>query len=320
MKAWIINDIGQSPVLQRVDLNEVKDSEVVLSVMASAINHRDIWITKGLYPDIKTGIVLGSDACGTYDGKTYIINPGLDWGSDQAVQSRDFNVLGMPINGTFAEQIVINKKYLYPKPLHLNAEEAAALPLAGVTAYRALMIKTKPQKGEKVLVSGIGGGVALFAMQFAIACGCEVFVTSSSDQKLEKALQLGAISGYNYSNPDWAKQLMADHGGVDIVIDGACGNGFNNLVKICNPGARIAFYGGSAGKIDGLNPQLIFWRQITISGTTMGSDQDFFDMLAFINKHKIVPVIDEVIDFENISKGFNKMASGSQFGKIVFKH
>lgn len=320
MLAYIIKEINQPPCKTELPIPNPNEQEALIRISASALNHRDVWITKGQYPGIKLGSIMGADACGTWEGKEYIINPGLNWGENESYQSLDFKVLGVPDDGTFAEYICTNKKYLHPKPSFLSVEEAAALPLSGVTAYRALVTKTKPQVGEKVLISGIGGGVALFAMQFAIALGCEVYVTSGSEEKIEKAITLGAKAGYLYKEQDWTKKLMSDIGGVDIIVDSAGGASFNNLVKVCNPGARITFYGGSLGKIDGLNPQLVFWRQLSIFGSTMGSELDFVNMLTLVDEHKIKPVIDEVFSFDDLPLGFEKMKAGKQFGKIVFKH
>lgn len=320
MKAYTFEKINLIPVLSDVTTPVLLENQVKLKILTSSLNHRDIWITKGLYPNIRYGAVMGADGCGIADDREYIINPGLNWGNNEAYQGHSFRVLGVPDDGTFAEYMVIDRKYLYPKPQHLTCEQAAGLPLAGVTAYRALFKRTKLNSGEKVLISGIGGGVALFVLQFAVAMGCEVYVTSGSELKIAAAISIGAKAGYLYHDPDWSKKLLSDIKGVDVVIDGACGNGFNKLVKICNPGARICFYGGTEGKIDGLNPQAIFWKHISILGSTMGSDADFSDMIDFVNHHKIVPVIDSVFPFSELSDGFEKLAKGLQFGKIVFRH
>ena len=320
MRAFTIQNFHELPTFSDINIPMVKDNHILIKLMASSLNHRDIWITKGMYPNIRLGAVMGADGCGISDGREYIINPGLDWGSSESCQSSAFRVLGVPDDGTFADYVSIERKYILPKPAHLSSAQAAALPLAGVTAFRALIKRAQLKKGEKVLVSGIGGGVALFALQFALAMECEVYVTSGSDLKIAEAISLGAKAGYIYHDPDWPKKLMSDAGGVNVIIDGACGQGFNQLLKVCLPGARISFYGGTAGKIDGLNPQLVFWRQISILGTTMGSDADFIEMIDFVSSHKIVPVIDTILPFEDIPDGFRKLESGAQFGKIVFQH
>lgn len=318
-KGWLLSE-DKSELLFYSFENQNFNKNPSYTVVSSALNHRDLWITKGKYPSIKAGVVLGSDGCIIYDDLYYILNPSLNWGGDQKVQSLAYTVLGMPTFGTFATEIAIDSSQLTPKPPHLDVFQAAALPLAGLTAYRALIVKCMPLAGEKVLISGIGGGVALFSLQFALALGCEVYVTSSSGQKLDKAIKLGAKKGYNYMDSTWTKQLMADIGGVDIVIDSAGGESFNDLVKVTNPGGRIAFYGGSNGLINGLNPQTIFWRQISLYGSTMGSDADFIAMIDFVNRYQIVPVVDEILPLSALKHGLEKMNNKEQFGKIVFEH
>jgi NADPH:quinone reductase-like Zn-dependent oxidoreductase len=320
MKAFVLNKLNEFPVCEVRRFPVLKENEIYLKINGSALNHRDLWISQGMYPGIKLGTVLGSDGCGISGDVKYIINPGINWGTNENCQSNEFSVLGMPEDGTFAEYIAIDTKYLYPQPQHLSDEEAASLPLAGVTAFRALMKRAGLNKQDKVLVTGIGGGVAIFALQFAVASGCEVIVTSGSDFKIAEAIGLGAKAGYIYHDPEWSKKLIKDEGGVDVIIDGACGTGFAHLVKACHPGARIVFYGGTAGKIDGLIPQHVFWKQITIMGSTMGSAADFADMLAFVSHHKIKPVIDSVFPLDQLADGFRRMQSGQQFGKIVFSH
>ncbi|MCZ2099950.1 MAG: zinc-binding dehydrogenase [Chitinophagales bacterium] len=321
MKACIIQQIHQPPILTDKPIPTLSENEALISIKASALNHRDVYITQGLYPGIKLGATMGADGSGTdTQGRQVVINPGLDWGSNQAYQAKSFRVLGVPDEGTFADFIAINKKYVYPMPEHLTFLEAAALPLAGLTAYRSVFKRAHLQAGDKVLISGVGGGVALFALQFALAIGCQVAVTSSSEQKLEKALSLGAHYGYSYKDETWTKKIIADMQGVDVVVDSAGGPGFINFIRIANPGGRIVFYGGTHGNIDGVNPQQIFWKQLSILGSTMGSDEDFSDMLDFVNQHKIKPVISNVFGFTDIVSGFDVMKQGSQMGKIVFDH
>ena len=317
MKALILDKVG-SPV-RFVDVDKPIESKghSIVHLKASALNHRDVWITKGMYPGIKEGIVLGSDGVGETQGRNVIINPGLFWGTDQNVQSDRFEVLGMPRHGTFAEYISIPDAYIYDQPDHLTLEESAALPLAGLTAYRVLLSRCGAKPGDKVLVTGAGGGVAQFVLQFAIALGCEVYVTSGSEDKIAKAITLGAKAGYNYKDEKWYKNVETE---FDVIIDSAGGDGFQNLIKICKPGARIGFYGASLGKFQNLNPQILFWRQISILGSTMGSDQDFRAMLAFVSTHKIKPVIDKTYPLKDGNLAFERMNAGDQFGKIVLTH
>jgi len=317
MKSLTLLEIGKPPSFIDSPEPTLLDDQVLVELKASALNHRDVWITKGMYPGIITPIILGSDGAGLVDGKEVIINPGINWGSNEAVQSDDFEVLGLPQNGTFAERIAIEKKYVYDKPAHLSTSEAAALPLAGLTAYRVLFSRCKLRPGEKVLVTGAGGGVALMAIQFAIATGAEVYVTSGSDEKIAKVIDLGVKKGFNYKDEAWYKQVDLP---FDVIIDSAGGDSFQHLVKLCAPGGRIGFYGATLGKYNNLNPQILFWRQVSILGSTMGSDADFRDMLKFIDTHKIRPVVDSVYPLRDGAKAFARMEAGKQFGKLVLEH
>ena len=300
-------DIASDPkgILQRVD------------IQAAALNHRDVWIAKGQYAGIKYPMVLGSDGCGTtQEGAAVLLNPGTNWGADVMVQSKSYEILGLPNFGTFSEVCYVSPQQIVRKPPHLSVIEAAALPLAGVTAYRALFRRAGIEKKDRVLISGVGGGVALFALQFAVAAGAEVHVTSGTDFKIERALAMGATSGKNYKDSNWAKAFQSEIGGFDLIVDSAAGEGFSNLVKLANPGGRIVFYGGGTGNIT-LNPQIVFWKQLSIYGSTMGNDMDFAEMLQFVELHRIVPVVDDVFEMKDFRFAFEKMQAGQQFGKIV---
>ena len=181
------------------------------------------------------------------------------------------------------------------------------------------MTRACAKTGDTVIVTGAGGGVALFAVQFAVAHGCRVFVTSSSDEKIAFAKTLGAEGGVRYTEPDWDKQLKSLTGGVDAVVDGAGGEGFARLSKLMKPGGRMAFYGGTAGKIPGLSPQVLFWRQVTIAGSTMGSPREFGAMLNFVTEHEIRPVVDSVRPLEELGDALDRMKGGKQRGKLVLK-
>jgi zinc-binding alcohol dehydrogenase/oxidoreductase len=223
----------------------------------------------------------------------------------------------LPADGTLAEYVKVDAGYLHPKPVYLTWEQAAAIPLGALTTYRALFTKGRAKKGDKVLVTGCGGGTGTFAVQFAVAAGCQVFVTSGSGEKLERARQLGASAGVNYKAQDWAEQLLQLSGGFDVIIDSALGDGFAKLPDLCRPGGRIVIFGGTAGNIPQLNGRKIFWRQLQILGTMMGNEDDFKGMLQLVNEHKIIPVIDEVFPLSKANEAVAKMAGHSQFGKIV---
>lgn len=284
MKALVLEELKSPLVYQEVESPIADLGKRIVHLKAAALNRRDWWITQGQYSKIQLPVILGSDGAGADDaGNAVVLYPALEWGDNPAAQGKDFRILGLPDNGTFAEQISVPADNLVPMPSHLNWEQAAALPLAGLTAYRTLFTRCGLKPGERVLITGIGGGVALMAMQFAIAAGAEVFVTSGSDEKIEQAVLLGAGGGANYRQDSWDKDLKATVGGFDVVVDSAGGDGFTLLPGLCNPGARIGVYGGSLGKINGLSPQILYWKQISILGSTMGTREEFSQMLDFVS-------------------------------------
>ncbi|MCO5947404.1 alcohol dehydrogenase catalytic domain-containing protein [Mucilaginibacter flavidus] len=219
MKAIVLEAADKAVIYKEVDKPTLAPGEALVQIKAAALNRRDYWITIGKYAGIKYPTILGSDGAGIVAevgsdtdkhliGQEVIINPGDGWGDDPNFQSDNFKILGLPDDGTLAEYVKVQAKYLHAKPPHLTWEQAAALPLAGVTVYRALFTKGKLQKGQKVLVTGVGGGTGTTALQFAHAAGCPVFVTSGSGEKIERAKKLGAAAGVNYKAQDWAEQLQ----------------------------------------------------------------------------------------------------------------
>ncbi len=319
MKALTFDGISDYPYLTHLE-DYGTDEQVMVDLTASALNHRDLWILKGMYADLTPGSVMGADGLGLVGDSEVIIYPAIDWGQNERIFGPKFRALGMPDHGTFADRIYTDKKYIFDKPNHLTTAEAAALPLAGLTAYRALFTKGDAKVGDNVLITGIGGGVALMAMSMAVALGCNVYVTSGDQDKIDKAISLGAKGGVSYKEDRWHKSLQKIVEGFDVIVDGAAGPDFNNNLSVCNPGANIVVYGGTAGKINNVSPQLLFWKQVSICGSTMGSLGDFSDMLDFISKYKVTPVVDKVYDFEAYMQAFDRLASGNQFGKVVLNH
>lgn len=328
MKAMVLEADDKPLVLKEVEKPVLQADEVLVQIKAAALNRRDYWITVGKYAGIKYPSIIGSDGAGivaevgsdankVWLNKEVVINPCHNWGNHDEYQNRDFTILGLPENGTFAEYVKVKAEYLYPKPPHLSWEQAAALPLAGLTTFRALFTKAKAKKGDKVLITGVGGGTGVFSLQWAVAAGCKVFVTSGSGDKIQRAKDLGASAGVCYKAQDWAQELQHLTGGFDVIIDSALGNGFDKLLDISNPGGRIVFFGGTAGNIPALNGRKIFWKQLQILGTTMGSPDDFKAMIDFVNKHRITPIIDEVFPLAQAQKAIDKMENSSQFGKLV---
>ncbi|MBK6931420.1 MAG: zinc-binding dehydrogenase [Saprospirales bacterium] len=319
MKALVLQQLHHPLVLQETAQPRPARGEALVRLKAAALNRRDWWITQGQYSQIQLPVILGSDGAGEYQGKPVVLYPAGAWGNDPRVQGKDFRILGLPENGTFAEWIVVRKQHVVPKPGHLSWEQAAALPLAGLTAYRVLFSRCRLRPGERVLITGIGGGVALMTLQFALAAGAEVYVTSGSEVKIQKALEIGAKGGANYREADWGNRLKAQSGNFDVVIDSAGGDGFAALMGLCNPAARIGVYGGTLGKINGLSPQILYWKQLSILGSTMGTLSEFKRMLGFVCQHRIVPAVDAVFPLAEGNEAMQRLAGSEQFGKVVLK-
>lgn len=313
-----------------INLSPLRTEEARIRIYAAALNHRDQWCREGKYPKLQDGVILGSDGAGVVEavgdevdsswvGKEVIVNPALNWGDNPKAQGHDFKILGMPDHGTFAEYLHIDADRLYSKPVHLDFESAAALPLAGLTAYRAVAYHGNVKKRIKVLVTGFGGGVSQMATQFALAMGAEVYVNSSEGHKIDKAVEIGVTSGFNYKQSSWTKEALDMTGGFDLIVDSAMGDTFTDLVEVIRPGGSIVLYGATLGNPSQINARKIFWNQITIQGSTMGSDQDFSDMLDLVNRERIMPLVDSVTPLENSLEAFRKMAEGRQMGKLVLK-
>ena len=331
MKAiQLIDGVEDKIELSDVPKPEPQSGEVLVRIKAAALNRRDQWIRQGMYPGIRFGSVLGSDGAGVVEAlgdgtnpkwldKEVLINPNVNWGEEPAHQATDYRVLGMPDHGTLAEYICVHADKLHEKPALLNWEQAAALPLGGLTAYRATFHHGQVKAGDKVLISGIGGGVAQFAFQFALATQAEVYVTSGNEQKLRTAKEMGASGAFNYRNEGWQKALFKDSGGFDCVIDSAGGDQINDFIRMMRPAGRIVFYGATNGTPQKLDLFRMFWNQITLQGSTMGNDQEFVDMISFVEQHQIKPIIDSVRPIDEAISAFNDMRDGRQFGKLVIK-
>ena len=328
MQAMILNGINQPLTLQEAPDPQPGEQEVIVKLAAAALNHRDVWIQMGQYAGLRFPIILGSDGAGivtevgtgvdkSWLGQAVIINPGTNWGDDPRAQARQYKILGLPDDGTFAQFVKAPAANLLVKPSHLSFEAAATLPLGGLTAFRALFTRTQLQPNERVLITGVGGGVAVLAFQFAVACGAQVYVTSGSDEKIERARQLGALGGANYRQVDWDKQLRTQAGGFDVIVDSAGGDGFNRLLDLAVPGGRITTYGATLGLPKDMDLRRIFWKQLSLIGSTMGTQVDFAAMVKFVEDKKLEPVIDQVFPLVQAEAAMQRMHAAEQFGKIV---
>ncbi|RIV22474.1 alcohol dehydrogenase [Fibrisoma montanum] len=326
MKAIVLE--GQGKPLQLVDLPTPTPAtgQVQVQLKAAALNRRDWWLQQGAsrQPSVPgsdgTGIItaVGEGVSPDRIGKEVVILPSLYWGDNPLAQSADFQILGIPSQGTFAEYIVVPAENVYDKPTYLSFAETAALPLAALTGYRALFTQGNLKPGQNVLLTGIGGGVALFMLQIANQIGANVYVTSGSAEKLERAKQYGARGGVNYHDADWVDQLKAASGnGFDLIVDSAAGNGFADLVKLAKIGGRIVFFGATRGNLPELVPNALYSKQLALIGTMMGSPDEFAAVLTFYEQHQLRPVIDDALPLAEADQAIRKMTTSEQFGKIV---
>lgn len=329
MKALILHGVNEL-VHDDVPMPHAGAGEVVVHLRAAALNHRDVWIKNGQYAGLRFPVIPGSDGAGvvvdvgpgvdaSWMDREVIINPSLDWGHDPRGQEPRFNILGLPKDGTFAEFVHVSASQLAPKPSHLSWSEAAALPLAGLTAFRAVFSRAHLKAHEKILITGIGAGTAIFALQFAVAAGAVPCVTSSSDEKLRRAHELGSKAGALYTRTGWAKEFGEHHGPFDVIVDSAGGSGFNDLLDLAATGGRLVFFGATRGNPADLPLRKIFWRQLNLLGSTMGSPTDFQLMTAYCTRHAIHPVVSEEFDLKDGLAAFARMEQGAQFGKIVLR-
>jgi zinc-binding alcohol dehydrogenase/oxidoreductase len=319
--------------VDQVDDPKPAPGEILIKIARAAFNRRDVFISQGLYPGIQVPCIPGSDGVGTVAahgegvsgpavGTRVVIDPTLNWGDNERIWRRDAQVLGMPRQGTMAEYIAVPAGNVHPAPASLSDDEAAAIPLGGVTAYRALVSRGGCTKDDVVLLPGIGGGVQTFALLFAKKIGAKVIVTSSSDDKLERAKRLGADVGINYKTTErWEKEAGAIDGGPSLVVDAVGGDTFAKALTAARYGARIVTYGGTTGDAK-IRPYSVFWKQLDIMGSSMGSPKDFAAMLAMWDPstssgQAIKPVVDSTFPMDDIVAAAKKVDGGDQFGKVV---
>jgi NADPH:quinone reductase-like Zn-dependent oxidoreductase len=328
MRALVLTEPGKIEI-KEMPKPLLSTGKALVKIKAAALNRRDDWIREGKYPNIRYGGILGSDGAGVVEvvfddvhkewvGKEVVINPNIDWGADLDTQSTKYTILGMPVSGTFAEYVTVGVDRLHHKPFHLDFLQAAALPLGGLTAFRALFRKGGLRAGQNVLISGFGGGVAQFAFLFAKAAGANVYISSGSDEKIEKAMKLGAKGAYNYKKSNF-DDLWKTKGGFDLVIDSAGGDQLNNFIKMLRPQGKIVFYGATNGLPAKIDLYRMFWNQLSLIGTTMGNDNEFSEMLAFVSQHQIRPIVDSIRPFAKIAESFPDITKANKVGKIVFQ-
>jgi zinc-binding alcohol dehydrogenase/oxidoreductase len=306
-------------VFEQVTDPEPAAGEVVVELRAAAVNRRDTAVRRGAYGDFPLPLTPGSDGAGIRrdTGEEVVIHPALRWGDREDTSGPEFGILGGPEDGTYAELVKIPAENVYPKPANLSWEEAATLAVAGLTAYRALFTRAGLAQGETVLVLGAGSGVATFAVPLATQAGARVLVTSSSAEKIERARELGASGGVDYTDGDWpeaVRELAGD--GVDVVLD-SVGTTWNDSLRCLRAGGRAVVMGATAGGQSELDVRPFYLRHLSLLGTTLGSPRDFQRFLEIVAEASWRPVIDSVLPLAEAAAAHERMEAGEHFGKLV---
>jgi zinc-binding alcohol dehydrogenase/oxidoreductase len=305
-----------------------RSGHVLIRLRAAALNHRDLWACRGWKEGTKPG-VLGSDGAGLVVelgagvsdlpvGAEVVINPSLHWPAHQPFPGPEFEILGRPTDGTLAEAVVVPRANVFRKPAHLSFEEAAALPLSALTAWRALVTVGRLSPGETVLVPGAGGGTAAACVQLAHALGAHVIATSRDAAKREKLKRLGAGLALD-SAAHFAEEVRKATGGAgaNLVIESVGRPTWGESIDALGRGGRLVIYGSTGGDVVEFNlvPFFLSWQSAL--GTTMGNAGEFAAMLAFVERHRLVPPVDRVFPFDQAPEALRHLNRSEQFGKVV---
>jgi zinc-binding alcohol dehydrogenase/oxidoreductase len=322
VKAVRIHEDGGPEVLRYEDVPEPPPGpgEVLVRLAAASLNHLDIWIRQGL-PSVPKPRILGADGAGTVEavgdgvegvaaGQAVVLNPGLDDGA---------HIIGEHCDGTHAELVVVPAEYVVPKPEHLDFVEAAAFPLVYETAYRMLVTRAGLSEGEWVLAWGVGSGVGSAAFLIAKALGARVVVTSGSDAKLEQALALGADAAVNHATGDVAKgvkEITGGHG-IDVVVEHVGEATWKTSLSVAAPHGRIAVCGATSGPNPPAGLNRIWWKHLSVLGSTMATRKDFAGLLELIERTKLRPIVDRSFPLADAAEAHSYLESASQFGKVM---
>ncbi len=341
MKAVAIRSHGGPEVVNLEDLPDPQPGpgQVVVAVKAAALNHLDIWVRIG-WPGLKLAFphVLGSDVAGVVEavgpgvdgvkaGDAVVVNPSLGCGrcerclSGQENLCRRFSILGEHVSGGQAERLAIPARNVMPKPSRLSFEEAAAVPLTFMTAWHALIARAQLRLGETVLVHAAGSGVGVAAVQIAKLVGARVIATAGSDAKLEKAKALGADEVVNYETQDFVQEVkrLTDKKGVEVVFEHVGKKTWEKSLLAAGIGGRIVTVGATTGYDPLTDLRHVFFRQLSILGSTMGTGGELLEVLKFVGEGKLRPVVDRVLPLADARKGQALLSERAQFGKIVLK-
>ncbi|TML71193.1 MAG: zinc-binding dehydrogenase [Actinobacteria bacterium] len=293
------------------------EGEALVELRCAGLNRRDSYVAAGTYP-FPLPLIAGSDGAGVRrdTGEEVVVYPGFGWPRGASFPPAPIAILGGPRDGTFAELAALPVDNLYPKPARFSWEEAAGFPLAALTAFRALFTRARLQPNETVLVLGAGSGVSSFAIQLASQAMARVIVTSSSDEKIDRAKALGAEWGVNYATtPDWPATVK-ERGGVDVVID-AIGSTWQQSLDCVRLGGRVVVFGATGGTDVALQVRPFYFEQRSLLGSMLGGPDDMSGLMRMVGDGSWCPVIDSVRPLEEAAAAMARMVSGEQFGKLV---
>jgi NADPH:quinone reductase-like Zn-dependent oxidoreductase len=321
MQAILLDRHGPPDVLRVQDAPDPQPApgETVVELRAIAVNRRDTLLRSGATPDYQLPLpfVLGSDGAGIRrdTGEEVLILPSLHWGGDEATAGPDFEILGGPSDGTYAELVAVPIENLYPRPASLSWEAAAALPLASLTAHRALFAVGRLRLDERLVLLGTGA-VSIAALQLAVAVGARVAITSSSAEKLAWAREAGAECTVDYRDERWVDEIGEAFGPADVVLD-AVGPTWPQSIQLLGPGGRLVACGGTAGGETSLDVRTVYLQQKQILGTKMGSPADFEALLDLVAEFDLQPLIDSVRPLSEAASAHDRIEAGTHFGKLV---
>jgi NADPH:quinone reductase-like Zn-dependent oxidoreductase len=316
MKAIRIHEDGGPEVLRYEDAPDPEPGpgEVLVQLRAASLNRLDLWVRAGR-PSVAKPRILGADGAGVDEsGRRVVINPGIEHGDR-------ISVIGEHMDGTHAELVAVPESNVYPIPDELSFEEAAAFPLVFETVYRMLVTRAGLREGEWVLVWGVGSGIGTASLQLAKALGGRVIATSSSDAKLELAKVLGADAVVNHEAGDVVEAVKEATGGpgADVVVEHVGEATWQRSLQAVRSHGRIAVCGATTGPNPKAALHRIWWKQLTILGSTMGTKNDFEGAFELVKSGKAKPVIDTVFPLADARAAHERMEAGEQFGKIVLR-
>ena len=325
MHAVVMQEFGTADVLRPGEFPDptARRGWVTVRLHASALNWHDVLVRQGRYASPLPHII-GADGAGvrTDTGEPVVVLPSLNWGEHDEAPGAEWEILGDHTPGTYAELVSVPADCVAPKPAGLSWSEAAALPLVGVTTYRALFVRGRLRPGESMLVIGGGGGIATMAITLAVAAGAAITVTSSSEDTIDHAVSAGARGGVLHSEADWpdhARAMSPDNAGFDLVLDPV--GRWNESVRALRPGGRLVVLGANAAQTAAMDIRSFYFGQFDLLGTTMGSSRDFAGLLNMMDRCSVrAPVIDREFPLDGAAEAHEYLENGRTFGKCVLTH